>query len=84
MQHAHFQTHSTRLGGYNVHRFQVKLFPRWNTQETEPSFKVNNIKTVILENTEKLPNIEVDLDKSTDLNQANFTVTGARLTDVKK
>ncbi|MDQ8766116.1 hypothetical protein RFF73_11240, partial [Streptococcus ruminantium] len=42
------------------------------------------IKTVILENTEKLPNIEVDLDKSTDLNQANFTVTGARLTDVKK
>ncbi|WP_156018995.1 transglutaminase domain-containing protein [Streptococcus ruminantium] len=82
--HGLYKTHTLNYGGYKLHRFAVKLFPKWNTKDGEPSFKVEQFKVDETDRSAKVSSILVTLDKAVELNAANFTVTGARLVNATK
>ncbi|WP_155997839.1 YSIRK-type signal peptide-containing protein [Streptococcus ruminantium] len=67
-------------GGYTLHRFGVTLLP----QKVETTVKVEQLQTEISTKNPRISNILVKLDQGVELNKANITVTGAKLTGIEK
>ncbi|WP_155970533.1 MAG6410 family transglutaminase-related lipoprotein [Streptococcus ruminantium] len=77
---AKYAIHEEYYGGYTLHRFGVTLLP----QKVETTVKVEQLQTEISTKNPRISNILVKLDKGVELNKANITVTGAKLTGIEK
>ncbi|WP_156010729.1 transglutaminase domain-containing protein [Streptococcus ruminantium] len=77
---AKYAIHEEYYGGYTLHRFGVDLYPKYaaTTVNVEP------LKTEVTTTRPKISNVLVKLNQEVDLDKANFTVTGAKLTKVEK
>ncbi|WP_156009540.1 transglutaminase domain-containing protein [Streptococcus ruminantium] len=80
--HGHFETISSNYGGYQLHRFRLKLFAE-DVKERQILVSDVRLKAVDSDN-KKISSIEVELGREVELNEANFTLTGARLARVEK
>ncbi|WP_161980653.1 IdeS/Mac family cysteine endopeptidase [Streptococcus sp. S784/96/1] len=84
LTHTRFETQKTSYGDYIFYRFNVKLYPRWNDRKNEPELKIDSLEANAPDNTEKMSSVLVTLNTSVELSKSNFTVTGARLSEVTK